>query len=292
MKVNRSRREVELDRDRIARDFAVTTRTRSRTKSWGILKQKARRLSDVALRTGPLNNETKGTKSTTGRPDNLFVPCDRGPSKPVELGDIEWLPASQFRLSKIQSQKTGRPILVLFAEVPGEMETKDFGQEVLQDPKVVQYVQDRFIPVHINTGSESMVGADASIAKQMKERSNFKPVLRVLTSEGDDVINRIADITTPEEVLGKLQEAQDLFMPETDGTEEVTPVWTRDPPSTPDQVADYKAFMLRKYYTEMRIEERRRRIETTIDPGSAQTPRSPSSVSGAEDHLEQSKHAG
>ena len=115
---------------------------------------------------------------------------------PEELGTILWL--RDLGKAEIISERTSKPILILFQEVPGCATCQRFGKEVLSDPFITEIIETRFIPLCIynnNPGSE-----DEKVLKQFGERSWNNPVLRVIDYEGNDWLPRHADAYSPAQV--------------------------------------------------------------------------------------------
>ena len=70
------------------------------------------------------------------------MPAD---DKPVELGAVNW--NRDLGQAKKESAKSGKPILVLFQEVPGCQTCQDFGNQPLSHPLLVEAMETLFIPV-------------------------------------------------------------------------------------------------------------------------------------------------
>ena len=51
---------------------------------------------------------------------------------PIEVGDVRW--ERDFDAAIRNSAKTGKPVLVLFQEIPGCSGVQKFGREVLTNP--------------------------------------------------------------------------------------------------------------------------------------------------------------
>lgn len=112
---------------------------------------------------------------------------------PEEVGDVTW--GRDYDQALQASAKTGKPIFLLFQEVPGCAGCKQFGNDVLSDPTVVERIEKNFIPllIHNNKGGE-----DARIRKQFKEPAWNYQVVRFLDAKGNDIIPRKDRVwTTP-----------------------------------------------------------------------------------------------
>jgi hypothetical protein len=82
-------------------------------------------------------------------------------SQPIEIGLVHW--GRNFEEALERSRREGRPVLALFQEVPGCSGTQQFGKDVLSHPRIVEAIENEFIPVLIynNRG-----GRDAEILAQ------------------------------------------------------------------------------------------------------------------------------
>ena len=116
-----------------------------------------------------------------------------------EVGNVAW--GRNFKDALKQSQITGKPVFVLFQEVPGCHGCKKFGQTVLVDPLIVEAIEDEFIPILVynNRG-----GKDAEILKRYREPSwNFQ-VIRFLNEKGEDIIPRKDKVWTKAGVVDRM----------------------------------------------------------------------------------------
>lgn len=85
------------------------------------------------------------------------------------------------------SKKSGKPVSLLFQEVPGCAGCKQFGKDVLSDDKVVKAIEENFTPllIHNNKG-----GKDADVLKKFGEPAWNYQVVRFLDADGKDLIPR------------------------------------------------------------------------------------------------------
>ena len=103
----------------------------------------------------------------------------------VELGQVHW--SRDFNKAKTVSKSTGRPLLVLFQEIPGCQTCQNFGKQPLSHPLVVEAIEDLFVPV---TVFNNKTGIDQQLLKRFDEPSWNNPVVRFLSPEENDVIAR------------------------------------------------------------------------------------------------------
>lgn len=103
----------------------------------------------------------------------------------IELGIVHW--GRDLDKAKSIAQRTDKPILLFFQEVPGCQTCKNFGFEVMSDPLIAEYIETYFIPVLVYNNKG---GVDAKILQSYGEPSWNNPVLRVIKSDGKDLIQR------------------------------------------------------------------------------------------------------
>lgn len=105
-----------------------------------------------------------------------------------ELGEVAWL--RDYDRGLALARERGRPVLLLFQEVPGCSTCVRFGEDVLTHPLMVELIADRFVPVAI---FNNRPGADAEVLRRYDEPSWNNPVVRFLGPDGDDLVPRLAD---------------------------------------------------------------------------------------------------
>lgn len=132
-----------------------------------------------------------------------------GPAHP-ELGRVTWL--RDFEVARARSRSTGKPMVVLFDEVPGCATVRGFGAEVLSNEAMVARLEADFVPVAIfnNVG-----GADRKVLEQFGEPTWNNPVVRVMTAELEplaprfagpyslEAFSKVLDAVTPSRVVPK-----------------------------------------------------------------------------------------
>ena len=108
-------------------------------------------------------------------------------SQAKELGAISWY--RDYSDAMIVSEKTGKPVMILFQEVPGCSTCQKYGKNVLSNPLLVDIIENEYIPLAIynNKGGE-----DAKVLKKYNEPTWNNPVVRVVNSDGKDIITRLA----------------------------------------------------------------------------------------------------
>ena len=129
--------------------------------------------------------------------------ADPGNNKnPVEVGNVSWLRDYPTALAK--SKESGKPVFLLFQEVPGCAGCKQFGKDVLSDPSVVKSIEENFVPllIHNNKG-----GKDAEILKKYNEPAWNYQIVRFLDSDGKDLIPRKDRVWTAEALNPRIKAA-------------------------------------------------------------------------------------
>lgn len=129
-----------------------------------------------------------------------------------ELGDVEWL--RDFEQARTLARAHGKPIFLLFQEVPGCSTCVNFGHDVLSHPLMVEMIQDRFVPLAIFNNHP---GADAEILRQFGEASWNNPVIHFIDAEGDPVAPRLANRYDPlglHERIVRILELQGTTVPD------------------------------------------------------------------------------
>lgn len=117
----------------------------------------------------------------------LFPILMTAQNNPVELGDVHWLRSMEE--AQMKSKKEGKPILILFQEIPGCQTCRSYGSEVLTHPLLVEAIETNFIPlaIHNNKG-----GQDAEVLKRFNEPAWNNPVVRIVDSNGADMVSRLS----------------------------------------------------------------------------------------------------
>lgn len=117
----------------------------------------------------------------------LFPFMLQAQNNPIELGAVHWL--RSYDETQTKSKKEGKPILILFQEVPGCETCRNYGSDVLTHPLLVEVIETAFIPLAIYNNKG---GHDAEILKRFQEPAWNNPVVRVVDSEGSNILPRLS----------------------------------------------------------------------------------------------------
>lgn len=121
--------------------------------------------------------------------------------QPEELGRIAW--RTDFAAAQAEAKRTGKPMLVLFDEVPGCSTVKRFGKVVLSNPVVAEAAQGLFVPTLVyNNKAEH-----AALLKSFKEPSWNNPVVRIMRPDRTELVPRHAGDYSVSGLLGAMRAA-------------------------------------------------------------------------------------
>jgi hypothetical protein len=119
---------------------------------------------------------------------------------PEELGNVNWL--RNFEEAKAIAAKTNKPIYMLFQEVPGCATCRNFGNNVLAHPLIVEMIETYYVPLAIYNNKS---GHDADILKKYNEPAWNNPVSRIVDKNGKDLIPRLSGSYTEGAVITYLR---------------------------------------------------------------------------------------
>lgn len=123
-----------------------------------------------------------------------------GTDNPIEAGTVNW--SRDFDGALQTSGETGKPVFVLFQEIPGCIGCRTFGSEVLSEPLLVEAIESEFIPVLVYNNRPGT--NDAEILQRYREPAWNYQVIRFLTSDGKDIIPRKDRIWTISGVITRM----------------------------------------------------------------------------------------
>ncbi len=120
--------------------------------------------------------------------------------QPEELGLVHWL--RDLDAGQAEAQKTGKPLLILFQEVPGCSNCTRYGNSTLSHPLIIEAIETYFVPVCIYNNKG---GKDADALKTFNEPSWNNPVVRIVRPDYDDIVPRISNFNSPAQLVYGIQ---------------------------------------------------------------------------------------
>ena len=126
-------------------------------------------------------------------------------SCPPELGKVNWL--RDLAAGKAEAEKSGKPLLILFQEVPGCSNCTRFGNNTLSHPLIVEAIETYFVPVCIYNNKG---GKDGEALKKFEEPAWNNPVVRIVRADYSDVVLRMPDFTSSYQIVNGMRRALDL----------------------------------------------------------------------------------
>lgn len=106
---------------------------------------------------------------------------------PKELGDVAWL--RNFDEAAAEAKRSGKPILILFDEVPGCQTCVHYGESVLTHPLLVEAAETELVPLAIYN---NIGGHDREILERFAEPTWNNPVVRIVSAGGEALAPRLA----------------------------------------------------------------------------------------------------
>jgi thioredoxin family protein len=128
--------------------------------------------------------------------------AESGGPRPIELGRVHW--GRDVEAGMAAARRTGRPLLLLFQEIPGCATCRNFGTGPLSHPLLVDAIENEFVPVVVynNRG-----GADAAVLQRFGEPAMNNPVLRFFARDGKEALPRRDGLWDEPSVARRLVEA-------------------------------------------------------------------------------------
>ena len=161
----------------------------------------------AALTTGallfPKNNIQQSF--TSNHPINESTNNPSSNPQPEELGKVNWL--RDLATGKAEAEKTGKPILILFQEVPGCSNCTRYGNSTLSHPLIVEAIETYFVPVCVYNNKG---GKDAEALKTFGEPAWNNPVVRIVRADCKDVVLRMPDFNSSFQLVNGMRRALEL----------------------------------------------------------------------------------
>lgn len=142
-------------------------------------------------------------RPAAGIPDMTATPST--PESPEELGKVKWL--RDLDAGRVEAEKSGKPLLILFQEVPGCSNCTRFGNSTLSHPLIVEAIETYFVPVCIYNNKG---GKDGEALKKFGEPAWNNPVVRIARADCSDVVPRMPDFNSSYQIVNGMRSALDL----------------------------------------------------------------------------------
>ncbi len=104
-----------------------------------------------------------------------------------ELGKVKW--NGSLEQTQLISKNTGKPILILFQEIPGCQTCKGYGRQVLSHPLIVEAIESYFVPLVVYNNKS---GKDKEVLDYFKEPAWNNPVVRIVDSNLKEIGERLS----------------------------------------------------------------------------------------------------
>jgi len=132
----------------------------------------------------------------------VALPAGAGTGGDPELGIVRW--GRDLDAALERSRSSGRPVLVLFDEVPGCATCVGFGQQVLSHPLLSEAIETEFEPLFV---ANNRPGRDAELLARFGEPAWNNPVMRFVDARGRDVLERRDGLYSADEIAERLAAA-------------------------------------------------------------------------------------
>ncbi|MBL7711929.1 MAG: thioredoxin family protein [Chitinophagaceae bacterium] len=123
-------------------------------------------------------------------------------NQPKELGKISWYRSHQAALDA--AQREGKPVFLLFQEVPGCATCVGFGEELLSYPLLAEAIENEFIPLAIYNNAK---GEEERILSLYHEAPWNNPVVHFVDGWGADTVPRLPNPWEPFLLLDRMTQA-------------------------------------------------------------------------------------
>jgi len=124
------------------------------------------------------------------------------PPNPKELGWVQW--GRDYEAAEERARTSGKPIFLLFQEVPGCSTCVGFGESVLSHPLLVEAIESEFVPLAIHNNKS---GADSEVLARFSEPEWNNPVVRLVDEAGADLLPRVDGVWSTHEIATRMVDA-------------------------------------------------------------------------------------
>ena len=152
-----------------------------------------------------LNTKAEKTSPKTAPAAVQLEAAAQPNNQPEELGKVNWI--RDLDLGRAEAQKSGKPLLILFQEVPGCSNCTRYGNNTLSHPLIVEAIEAYFVPVCIYNNKG---GKDAEALKRFGEPAWNNPVVRIVRADDQDIVLRMANFNSSLQLVNGMRRALDL----------------------------------------------------------------------------------
>ncbi|MCB9538888.1 MAG: hypothetical protein H6704_21855 [Myxococcales bacterium] len=124
----------------------------------------------------------------------MLVACTVRAEGPEEYGDVHW--NRDAAAAQTKAKASGKPILLLFTEVPGCSTVKGYAKRVLKDDLLVEAAETLFVPLVIHNNTDQGT-PDRALLDRFGEAAWNNPVLYVVDADLKPLVPRLAGDYTP-----------------------------------------------------------------------------------------------
>lgn len=129
--------------------------------------------------------------------------------QPTELGKVSWY--RDYDQALKSSKESGKPVLILFQEVPGCSTCQNYGKDVLSNPLMTEVIENEFVPLAIYNNKG---GKDRVILEKYTESAWNNPVVNIVNDKGDKMVKRVAGNYTAQGLYTAMEEALVIYKKE------------------------------------------------------------------------------
>ena len=122
------------------------------------------------------------------------------------MGKVKW--ERDYNTALQESSQSNKPIFLLFQEVPGCSNCTQYGTDILSHPLMVEAIETSFVPLVVYNNKK---GADAKILQKYNEPSWNNPVVRILNSDGKNIVARVANFRSQTLLVSSMINALDQY---------------------------------------------------------------------------------
>jgi len=125
---------------------------------------------------------------------------------PPELGSLVRF-ERDLDAALASAKSSGKPVFLLFQEVPGCATCVGFGRDVLSHPLLAEAIQEEFVAAAVYNSTRGDSTPDGRALARFSEAAFNNPVVRFVDAMGKDVLPRRDGVYTPFEIADRMVRA-------------------------------------------------------------------------------------